>query len=140
MTQANKPTQRACIFCNHEDPAVVLRGEGTLARADGYPVTPGHTLIIPLRHVTSYGELTPEEIGQCHAMMNTMRARLQVDDPTIEGFNIGVNDGVVAGQSIPHVHLHLIPRRAGDIADPRGGIRHLMPGKGYYHDRVVRSA
>lgn len=136
MTDTTTNTDKPCRFCNRSHPNVQETDEGAMARRDGHPVTPGHTLIIPLRHVASYGDLTEEEILACHQVMNRVRARLKAEDPTIEGFNIGINDGKVAGQSIFHVHMHLIPRRRGDVEDPRGGVRHLIPGKGYYHDKV----
>lgn len=92
---------------------------------DGYPVTPGHCLIIPVQHRSDYFELTPEELQDTHKALEQLRAELLADD--VEGFNIGWNCGEVAGQTIGHAHCHLIPRRKGDMADPTGGVRGVIP-------------
>ncbi len=122
----------ACRFCADPSLRRLLQNEGAFARADTFPVTPGHTLIIPHRHVASYGDLYPFEIEQCHQLLNKIRKRLIKADPSIKGFNIGANDGITAGQTILHVHMHLIPRREGDVKNPQGGVRHLISGKGHY--------
>ena len=126
---ASDPT---CRFCADPSLRRLAKNDGAFARADTFPVTPGHTLIIPHRHVASYGDLSPFEIEACHRLLNKIRKRLIKADPTIKGFNIGVNDGTTAGQTIPHVHMHLIPRRDGDVKNPQGGVRHLISGKGHY--------
>jgi len=110
----------------------VADNEHAFAILDSFPVSRLHTLIIPKRHVADYFGLTPQEVDSCNTLMIRMRDFLQQEDDTIEGFNIGMNCGEVAGQTIFHCHIHLIPRRKGDVENPRGGIRHLMPGKGYY--------
>jgi len=99
---------------------------------DNYPVTTGHTLIIPIRHIASFQEMSKEEWTAVHELAVLLTAELQKNDPSIEGFNLGINDGETAGQTIPHAHIHLIPRRRGDVENPRGGIRHVIPGKGNY--------
>lgn len=99
---------------------------------DGFPVTPLHTLVIPKRHVRDYFGLTKEEILAADEMLHKLRQTIQEEDGSVSGFNIGINAGEVAGQTIFHCHIHLIPRREGDVENPRGGVRHLIPGKGFY--------
>ena len=99
---------------------------------DGFPVTALHGLVIPKRHAATYFDLTAEELVSCDDLLRKLSEKIKSQDPTVEGFNIGVNAGEVAGQTIFHCHFHLIPRRKGDVENPRGGVRHLIPGKGYY--------
>ena len=99
---------------------------------DGFPVTEWHALVLPRRHVLTVFDLTAEEFYSCSAMIGDVRDRILEMDPSVSAFNIGTNAGVDAGQSILHAHLHVIPRRAGDTENPRGGIRHVIPGKGNY--------
>jgi diadenosine tetraphosphate (Ap4A) HIT family hydrolase len=99
---------------------------------DGNPVTPLHTLIIPQRHVESFFDLHGGERNALFALLDEMKSDIQHKDDTIEGFNVGVNNGEAAGQSVPHVHVHLIPRRRGDVENPRGGIRGVIPRKASY--------
>jgi ATP adenylyltransferase len=122
----------ACLFCDIPKERVIA--ENTLAYAirDGYPVTPLHTLIIPKRHATTYFDLLEEEILACNELVKELRASILSEDLTVDGFNIGMNAGESAGQTVFHCHIHLIPRRLGDVENPRGGVRHLIPGKGYY--------
>lgn len=122
----------SCLFCNIEPERILVTSELSYAIADGFPVTPGHTLIIPKRHVEGWFGLTDEEMLDCNRLVHEMRGTLESDDASIQGFNIGANVGGVAGQTIFHCHIHLIPRREGDVANPRGGVRHLIPGKGDY--------
>jgi diadenosine tetraphosphate (Ap4A) HIT family hydrolase len=98
---------------------------------DGFPVSPGHTLIVPRRVVASWFEATREEQHALLALMDDVKALLDVRFAP-DGYNIGINAGEAAGQTVMHLHVHLIPRYRGDVADPRGGIRHVMPGKGNY--------
>jgi diadenosine tetraphosphate (Ap4A) HIT family hydrolase len=93
---------------------------------DGYPVTPGHTLIIPRRHIASFFEATCEEQLAMLDLLAEMRWLL-LSERSPDGFNIGINDGTAAGQTVMHLHIHLIPRYAGDTEDPRGGVRWIMP-------------
>jgi diadenosine tetraphosphate (Ap4A) HIT family hydrolase len=99
---------------------------------DGFPVTVGHSLVIPKRHVATYFDLSRDELLAIDELLKLTKAELENDDPTIDGFNIGMNCGSTAGQTIFHCHVHLIPRRKGDVENPRGGVRHLIPGKGNY--------
>ena len=111
-------------------PAERVRLQNELAYAihDKNPVTPLHALIIPKRHTPDYFDLEIAEILACHELMRTFGKQLMNADGLISGFNIGVNAGRIAGQSIFHCHIHLIPRRPGDVDNPKGGIRHLIPG------------
>ena len=123
--------KKGCRFCQ----TVAVRvGSNALAYAirDGNPVTPLHTLIIPQRHVESFFDLHGAERNAIFALLDEMKSDIQEKDGTVEGFNIGVNNGEVAGQSVPHVHVHLIPRRRGDVEHPRGGVRGVIPRKGSY--------
>jgi len=106
--------------------------EHAFAIWDGFPVTERHTLIIPKRHVDDYFALTQEELLACDALLKEAKNEILKSDPNVEGFNIGMNCGEIAGQTIFHCHIHLIPRRKGDVENPRGGVRHLIPGKGDY--------
>jgi len=106
--------------------------ELVFAIPDGYPVTPLHTLIIPKRHASTFFELGQAEINACTFLVKDQKNRIEDEDHSVDGFNIGMNNGVSAGQTINHWHMHLIPRRTGDVDDPRGGVRHTLPGKGYY--------
>jgi diadenosine tetraphosphate (Ap4A) HIT family hydrolase len=98
---------------------------------DSFPVSPGHSLIIPLRHCASFFDLTPQEMAACMALIAEERRVLDAEFKP-DGYNIGVNVGTAAGQSIFHVHFHLIPRYKGDVERPQGGVRHVIPGKGHY--------
>ena len=98
---------------------------------DGFPISPGHTLIVPKRHVASFIDLTPEERADLLALLDAAKADLD-RELSPQGYNIGINDGAAAGQTVPHLHIHLIPRFAGDRVDPRGGIRWIIPEKADY--------
>jgi diadenosine tetraphosphate (Ap4A) HIT family hydrolase len=95
---------------------------------DLYPVSPGHTLIIPRRHVGSFFELTADERGSLLGLLEAAKRELDVMRRP-DGYNIGINDGPAAGQTVPHLHIHLIPRYQGDQPDPRGGVRWVFPDK-----------
>ena len=122
----------SCLFCNIEKSRIILSNKLALSFRDNFPVTSLHTLIIPKRHIKDYFELTQDELFACHEIILQLKEDLIKEDPTIGGFNIGMNSGEVAGQTIFHCHIHLIPRRKGDVDNPRGGIRHIIPGKGFY--------
>ena len=124
--------EQGCLFC--EMPKDRMVGETELAYAirDAFPVTPLHTLVIPKQHVRSYFELGRPELNACQRLVEQEKRAIECADESVEGFNVGVNDGEVAGQTIFHCHIHLIPRRNGDVEDPTGGVRHVMPGKGFY--------
>jgi diadenosine tetraphosphate (Ap4A) HIT family hydrolase len=121
-----------CVFCKISDGRIVAESELCLAILDGYPVTPLHTLVIPRRHVVDYFDLYPSELKAIDVMLREQRASILQDDPSVTGFNVGINAGVSAGQTIFHVHVHLIPRRDRDVEDPRGGVRGVIPSKQRY--------
>jgi len=121
-----------CPFCTiGEHVEVLCKTDIAMAILDSFPISPGHTLVIPKRHVPDYFELTAEEQNELWQLVNRCKLILQ-DRFHPDGFNIGINVGEMAGQSIFHVHIHLIPRYKGDVKNPKGGVRHIIPGKGYY--------
>jgi diadenosine tetraphosphate (Ap4A) HIT family hydrolase len=125
-------TSAACRFCQliEEDQPQTI---GTVAMIeDAFPVTPGHRLILPLRHVADYFGMTDEEKADSDHAITSLRSQLLDADPSILGFNIGTNAGAVAGQTIAHAHIHLIPRREGDTPTPRGGVRGVIPDRMQY--------
>lgn len=130
-------TETTCPFCRIDPAQVLLENALAFAFHDGFPVTVGHTLVVPKRHVASFFETTAEEQAALFDLVGKMRELLlQQHGP--DAFNIGVNDGVAAGQTVPHLHIHLIPRYAGDTEDPRGGVRWIMPVKAPYWKRDQR--
>ncbi len=132
------PSDRAnpCPFCPPQTEPNVLERCGTVvAIADKHPVTPGHLLIVPIRHTRDFFLMTPEEKRDADGLIQRLRARIEASDPAVSGFNIGVNCGRSAGQTILHAHIHLIPRRDGDVAQPRGGVRGVIPSRQTYPER-----
>jgi diadenosine tetraphosphate (Ap4A) HIT family hydrolase len=111
---------------------VIDKNEYAFTIFDKYPVTKAHTLIIPFRHFSDFFDMTGAEYDALFDLIRLSKERIQSDDPEVKGFNIGVNSGETAGQTIPHCHIHLIPRRHGDIDDPRGGVRGVIPEKRIY--------
>jgi diadenosine tetraphosphate (Ap4A) HIT family hydrolase len=120
-----------CPFCNLDSSRIVVANANALTIYDGFPVSPGHTLIIPKRHVASFFELTREEQDAMLDLLAVMR-QILLENRSPDGFNIGINDGAAAGQTVMHLHIHLIPRYAGDQPDPRGGVRWIFPDKAAY--------
>ena len=120
-----------CIFCTPGPADIILENEYAYARYDKYPVSPGHLLIIPNRHISSIFHATEEEIA---ALWNLVRDAKDFLDRKYspDGYNIGINDGVSAGQTVMHLHIHVIPRYSGDMADPKGGVRGVIPEKQKY--------
>ena len=121
-----------CLFCAIPPERIIARNALSYAIRDGFPVTPLHTLIIPNRHVADYFGLSREELLACDDLLQSVRKDILQADPLVQGFNIGMNAGAAAGQTVFHCHIHLIPRREGDVEKPRGGVRHVIPGKGAY--------
>lgn len=117
-----------CLFCQEEifNSNVMVVGS-VYAIRDRYPVTPGHHLVIPIRHSEDFFAMTSNERGDAETCLLRLRRELMEQDPTITGFNIGINCGESAGQVIFHAHIHLIPRRKGDAKDPQGGVRGAVP-------------
>lgn len=120
-----------CPFCTLSPSRMLARSPTAVAFRDAYPISPGHTLIVPLRHVGSFFALRSDEQSEILALLNQTKRQLD-EEFHPDAYNIGVNDGVAAGQTIAHVHIHLIPRYGGDCADPRGGVRWIVPGKADY--------
>ncbi len=125
------PPAMQCPFCQLDPARIVARNALAIAVTDGFPVNPGHTLLIPLRHVASWFDATPDEQSALFALLAQVRADL---DATLHpsGYNIGINVGPAAGQTVMHLHVHLIPRFDGDVDDPRGGVRFVIPSRGNY--------
>lgn len=124
-----------CPFCKPESGReIILKNELCYCVYDKYPVSKCHALIIPKRHCADYFELTSKEQTACWEMVNELKAILDKKSHP-DGFNIGININEVAGQTIPHVHIHLIPRYAGDVAEPEGGVRGVIPDKKKYRKK-----
>jgi diadenosine tetraphosphate (Ap4A) HIT family hydrolase len=124
--------QAECLFCTIPKERIIAENEHAYAIRDGFPVTDFHTLVIPKRHVDEYFGLTVEELLSCNSLLHSLRTEILENDKTVKGFNIGMNSGEVAGQTVFHCHIHLIPRRKDDVPNPRGGVRHIIPGKANY--------
>lgn len=130
MTQPTKP----CPFCGPPQERIVLEGVLALGLWDAYPLNPGHVLVIPRRHVGSWFDATAAERDEMLQIADGAR-RLVAERHAPDGFNLGINDGPAAGQTVAHLHLHLIPRYRGDAADPRGGVRWIIPDRAAYWDK-----
>jgi ATP adenylyltransferase len=124
--------ENGCLFCSVGKERIIAENDLAFAIRDGFPVTELHSLVIPRRHVSDYFDLTEEELLACHELLRIVKKEILARDESVKGFNVGANSGLVAGQSIFHCHIHLIPRREGDVPNPKGGIRHIIPGKGAY--------
>lgn len=129
--------QSHCPFCGIERSRFFLDNEVAAAFADAFPIADGHTLVIPKRHVACLFDLSDEEQAAVWRLVALVRAKL-ASALSPDGFTVGVNDGPAAGQTVMHAHVHIVPRRQGDVADPRGGIRWIMPGKARYWDEGKR--
>ena len=122
---------KPCPFCTLPPERIIDSNDLALVIRDGYPVTPGHTLVIPKRHIGSWFEITQAEQQALLDLLAKAKAVL-VTEFKPDGYNIGINDGPTAGQTVPHLHMHLIPRYKGDQEDPRGGVRWIIPEKAKY--------
>lgn len=126
---------KSCLFCEilraDTENRIVLQNELAIVIRDGFPITSGHTLIIPKRHIASFFDTTEEERQAFLSLLDEAKADIN-KEYCPAGYNIGINDGLAAGQTVPHLHIHLIPRYEGDVVDPRGGIRWIMPDKAKY--------
>ena len=120
-----------CPFCTLPPDRIVLADAHAVVIRDAFPVSPGHTLVIPRRHVGSFFEVTVEERASLFRLLDEVQRALSAELHP-DGWNIGINDGPAAGQTVPHLHVHLIPRYQGDRPDPRGGIRWIFPEKARY--------
>lgn len=121
----------SCPFCEIQPTHWLLQNKHAFAIRDRYPVSPGHSLIIPRRHVPTFFEATPDEQGAVMALVQAIKAQLD-EELSPDGYNVGFNSGEAAGQTVMHLHVHVIPRRRGDVDDPRGGVRFVIPESGNY--------
>ena len=128
MKNPNNP----CLFCSTKKEDIIEENEFAYATFDSYPVSNHHSLIIPKRHVKEYFELSEEELTGCNQLVKKVKIKVENNDKSIKGFNIGINSGKEAGQSIMHCHIHLIPRREGDVENPQGGVRCVISSKQHY--------
>ena len=132
MRDPNNP----CLFCNSKVSGVAHENDLAYASYDTYPVSEQHCLIIPKRHVVNYFELTNEELIACNDLIKIVKNEVLDKDKSIKAFNVGTNAGKIAGQSIMHCHIHLIPRREGDVDNPQGGVRSVIPKKQHYKRKI----
>ena len=121
-----------CLFCNAKESGIAAENQFAYASYDTYPVSDFHCLIIPKRHVKDYFEMSDEEILACNDLITKIKNEILAKDKTVKAFNIGTNAGKMSGQSIMHCHIHLIPRREGDVENPQGGVRSVIPKKQHY--------
>ena len=128
MKDPNKP----CLFCNAKKTGYTHDNNLAYASYDFYPVTEHHCLIIPKRHTIDFFDLSNEELLACNDLIKIIKNEIIKKDKSVKGFNLGTNIGEVSGQSIFHCHFHLIPRREGDVDNPQGGVRSVIPNKQHY--------
>ncbi|MDP1863704.1 MAG: HIT family protein [Thiobacillus sp.] len=125
------PSSKPCPFCNLDPSRILAEDELTVVYRDGFPVSLGHTVIIPRRHFATLFEATEaDQVALLRALAQAKRLVEQLHQP--DGYNIGINQGQAGGQTVPHLHIHLIPRYQGDKEDPRGGVRWVLPEKAKY--------
>ena len=128
MKDLNNP----CLFCDIKKSGCAYENELAYASYDSYPVTEHHCLIIPKRHIKDYFDLSNDELIACNELIQIVKKEITNKDTSVKGFNLGTNIGKVSGQSILHCHFHLIPRREGDVENPQGGVRSVIPKKQHY--------
>ena len=132
MKDPNNP----CIFCKIRKEEIQFENHLAYSSKDSYPVSKFHSLIVPKRHVETYFDLNEEEIQACNDLILKTKEKILKQDASVKGFNIGTNAGKSAGQSIMHCHIHLIPRREGDVENPQGGVRSVIPNKQHYKRKL----
>ena len=128
MKDPNNP----CIFCKVNKIEIQFENELAYSSYDSYPVSKFHSLIVPKRHIKNYFELNDLELKACNELILQTKEKILKEDSFVKGFNLGTNAGKVAGQSIMHCHIHLIPRREGDVENPQGGVRSVIASKQHY--------
>ena len=128
MRDPNNP----CLFCDSKKSGIAHENDLAYASYDSYPVSDHHCLIIPKRHIKDYFNMTNDELIACNDLIQIVKNEILSKDINVKGFNIGTNAGKIAGQSIMHCHIHLIPRREGDVDNPQGGVRSVIPNKQHY--------
>jgi diadenosine tetraphosphate (Ap4A) HIT family hydrolase len=126
-------TDPSCPFCKPDPGRIIFENQHVLALWDAFPVTDGHALIVPRRHVASWFDTAPEEQNEIVAALSRAKEKIE-QERAPDGYNMGMNDGEAAGQTVGHLHVHIIPRYEGDVADPRGGIRWVIPERAPYWD------
>jgi diadenosine tetraphosphate (Ap4A) HIT family hydrolase len=134
-------SQDGCLFCElqiSDRERIIAENELAYAVRDGFPVSRYHSLFIPKRHTLDFFGLTSEELVAIQALIQDQKKLIEDLDASVGGFNVGMNCGEIAGQSIWHCHVHLIPRRRGDVKNPRGGVRNIISGKGDYSGNPLR--
>ena len=127
-----KDPNNPCLFCNSKESGIAHQNELAYASYDTYPVSDLHCLIIPKRHIKDYFELNNEELVACNELIKIVKDEIYAKDKSVKAFNIGSNIGKISGQSIMHCHIHLIPRREGDVENPQGGVRSVIPKNQHY--------
>ena len=125
------PDHTSCPFCELPAARILAEDELAVVIRDAFPVSEGHTIIVPRRHIRSFFEATATERASLLRLLDEAKVTLDAENQP-DGYNIGINDGVAAGQTVPHLHIHLIPRYVGDRLDPRGGVRWVLPEKAKY--------
>ena len=128
MRDPNNP----CLFCDSKKSGIAHENDLAYASFDSYPVSDHHCLIIPKRHIKDYFDMTNDELIACNDLIQIVKNEVLSKDINVKGFNVGTNAGKIAGQSIMHCHIHLIPRREGDVDNPQGGVRSVIPNKQHY--------
>ena len=131
-----KDPNNPCLFCNSEISGIAHENELAYASYDTYPVSNLHCLIIPKRHFRDYFDLTNDELIACNDLIKKMKIEITAKDNTVQAFNIGTNAGKISGQSIMHCHIHIIPRREGDVESPQGGVRSVIPKNQHYKRKI----
>ena len=134
MSDPNNP----CIFCKTNQNELIFENDLAYASSDSYPVSQFHSLVVPKRCIENYFELNEKEILACNDLIKKLKKKIVSEDKSVEGFNIGTNAGKVAGQSIFHCHIHVIPRRKGDVDNPQGGVRSVIPLKQHYIRKIKK--
>ena len=132
MRDPNNP----CLFCDSKKSGIAHENDLAYASYDSYPVSDHHCLIIPKRHIKDYFDMTNDELIACNDLIQIVKNEILSKDTNVKGFNIGTNAGKIAGQSIMHCHIHLIPRREGDVDNPQGGVRSVIPNKQHYKRKL----
>ena len=134
MSDPNNP----CIFCKTNQNELIFENDLAYASSDSYPVSQFHSLVVPKRCIENYFELNEKEILACNDLIKKLKKKIISEDKSVEGFNIGTNAGKLAGQSIFHCHIHVIPRRKGDVDNPQGGVRSVIPLKQHYIRKIKK--
>jgi len=128
MINPNNP----CIFCKVDKKNIIYENDYAYVSYDSYPVSKFHSLIIPKRHISDFFDLNKDELFACNDVIHKIKKEIEKKDKLVKGFNIGTNAGLISGQTIMHCHIHLIPRRKGDVDNPQGGVRAVIPLKQHY--------